>query len=298
MDIMTLFLAVIVILIFTVFALLAFLMRKTKKHREAIEQFEIEAVASLEKVEKDLEKQKEHWLDKAREDYQAKIEGFKEYVNGVEKISRTASEIKTHTNLMEMKERMVSKGLITPSEMKVVSNVFLPVLAANQAIQPAKIDHIVLMKTGIYIIDTVEIDGEILYGMTMEKAKEFSFVLDHLFRGGEKSGERTIVVEADHIGEIKMKPIDNPAVKVMQDVDLVKQALDTQVDYFSLTPILYFDPEAAQLRNFSEQSIPYVFNDKKTFEGFFASQLERGGSLHTEIELERIKKIIEQANLN
>ncbi|SFE65691.1 Nuclease-related domain-containing protein [Bacillus sp. OV194] len=296
MDI-NILLAVIVVLICIVLGVLLILKKKNKHYDEMFEEFQTEAVENFSKVEKELQQEKEELVDKLKEDYESKISDFKEYVRTVEKISKTASEVNTHNILTEIKKKLVLEGTIQPFELKILANVFVPMKKADGEILSIKIDHIILMKTGIYIIDTNEFHGDILFGITKEKTKQFSFILDHLFPSEENETEKTIVFvnKNNDSKELNVISVDDPSKQVMAGVNILNQLLEKHFHYSSIAPILYF--HANKLINHSQNKIPYVFDDKQTLYKFFVRQLDGYPTVYSIDELEEIKNIIENVSL-
>ncbi len=292
------FLGVILLLMCIIFGLLVFIKKKHVEYDELIDSFQTEAVASLSKVENDLLQEKEKVADKIKKSYEKKMNQYKRYIQTVEKLSRTTSEVSTHKMLTEIKKELVSDYTIKPSQMKILSNVFIPDKTINGEIIPIKIDHIVLMRTGIYIIDTNEYDGDVLYGITKGKAKELSLILDHLFPIEEKDTEKTVVMknEKDNLNGLNIIPVDDPVKQVMTGVSVIKQLLENHLGHFSVTPILYFDHHENNLINYSQSKTPYVIDDQETLYTFFLKQLEDGSPIHSEFELEKLKNLIESVD--
>ncbi|MGG1576267.1 nuclease-related domain-containing protein [Fictibacillus sp. NRS-1165] len=298
MDNKILLLTTIVVLIVIVLGVLLILKKKNKNYDQMFEEFQMEAVENLSKVEKDLKQEKEQLVNQVKEGYESKISDFKEYVRTVEKISRTTSEVNTHNILTEIKEKLVLEGTIQPFQMMILDNVFFPFKKANGEIGTTKIDHIVLMKTGIYIIDTNEFHGDILYGISKENTKQFSFILDNLFPSEDDETEKTIVFVNKNKDpkELNVISFDDPSKQVMSGVDNLNQLLEKHIQYNSITPILYF--HANKLINYSQNKIPYVFDDKQTLYKFFMRQLDGYNDVHSEDELEKMKNIIENVSIN
>jgi vacuolar-type H+-ATPase subunit H len=298
MDIKILLLTAITVLIFIIIGILSILKKKNKNFDKLFEEFQMEAVASLSNVEKDHKKEKEELVNKVKEGYESKISDLKEYVRTVEKISRTTSEVNTHNILTEIKQKLVLEGAINPFQMMILDNVFVPTRKPDGEILTTKIDHIVLMKTGIYIIDTNEFHGDVLYGITKENTKQFPFILDNLFPSEEDEAEKTIGFfnKNNDPKELNVIPIGDPSKQVMAGVDLLKQLLEKHIHYNFLTPILYF--HANKFLNYSQNKIPYVFDDKQTLYKFFVRQLDGYNDVYSEDELEKIKNIIENVQVH
>ncbi|ARI77989.1 hypothetical protein [Halobacillus mangrovi] len=281
-----------------VLGLLLVLLNKSKKHREELIEIETEAISDLDKVEQEYKQKDNERDEKIKEEYEAKISEFKTYVHNIEEISKNSTDIQIHTLLTDLKEKLVREGVIKPLEMMVLSNVFLPMKTEKSEMTPNKINHIVLMRTGIYIIDNNEFYGNILHGLTRGKAKEFSFLFDHLSTTEEKEAEKTIIFENNNVDQTGMNvySVKNPVSNLLGGVDYFKQLLRGQINDSAVTPILYFNHHDNSLINFSEMKAPYVFDDQAVLSKFFVRQLEKANTVYTEGELEKIKSTIENLN--
>ncbi|MGI8314399.1 hypothetical protein [Halobacillus mangrovi] len=279
-----------------VLGLLLVLLNKSKKHREELIEIETEAISDLDKVEQEFKQKDNERDEKIKEEYEAKISDFKTYVHSIEEISKNSVDIQIHTLLTNLKEKLVREGVIKPLEMMVLSNVFLPMKTTEGEMSLNKINHIVLMRTGIYIIDNNEFDGNVLHGLTRGKAKEFSFLLDHLSSTEEDETEKTIIFENNNADQTGMNvySVKNPVFNMMAGVDAFKQLLKGQVNDSSVIPILYFNHHNNSLINFSEMKTPYVFDDQAVLSKFFVRQLEKRNTVYSERELENLKIMIEK----
>ncbi len=290
-------LAAVLGLMVIILLLLLVINKKTKGFEAALDELEAEAAISMDKVENEFKSKEKELKKTIKDEYEVKIGSFKEYVSMVEKISRTSSEVKTHKILTDLKEKLVAAGTVKSPEMAVMSNVFLSLKNADEEMHTTKIDHLVLMRTGVYLIDTKEFDGNILYGATKEKAKEYSVILDNLFASDETETEKTIVIRKNSGGQagVSVTSIDNPAEQVMDAVDTMNQLLENRPK--EVVPIFYFDHHGNKFINYSEGESPFVFDNKETLSEFFVKQLEEGEKRYTEDDLVRIKNKIENATI-
>ncbi|WP_082235249.1 nuclease-related domain-containing protein [Halobacillus massiliensis] len=291
---------VIVVLVFIIIGLIVSIKNKLKHYDQMMSEFESEAVVSLTKVEKDFENEKEKLALKIENDYKAKLENFKTHVEKVEKISRTTSEVKTDMLLTNLKKNLITEGMIRPLQMYVLSNIFIPFKKNNGEIQPVKIDHILLMRTGIYIIDTSEYHGNVFYGITNDRAKEFSFILDDLFPLQEKDTEKTIVVSNKHVDQlgVNLNTAESPAKQLANGVEALSQLLAEHEDYKTVTPLLYFDLHGNRLINFSELKTPYVFADKQKLKDYFVREAKEENKIYSDEDLENIKYLITNGSIH
>ncbi|WP_028782431.1 hypothetical protein [Thalassobacillus devorans] len=290
---------VIIGLLLVVFGLMFFLFRNKKANKKMLRELEMEAVSTLDKVENEYKQKEEEQREQVKKDYEKKVDDFKAYVKDMEKISKTTSEIKTFHILRSLKEKLVSDGVLKPSEMRILPKVFLP-SKTDGGISAVKVGHIVLLKTGVYLIDTKEFHGNVLYGITKEKVQDFSFLLNDLFPAEEKEIEKTIVFDKSRADQTNLKVIgvENPARRVMDGVDHLQPIVEKHTMPNTITPILYVDHHGNQLINYSAASIPYVFDEQDALTKFLVKRLEECDPIYSEEELEKLEHSIENAGMD
>ncbi|SDZ86403.1 hypothetical protein SAMN05421743_101459 [Thalassobacillus cyri] len=290
---------IIIGLVLVVFGLMFFLYRNKKANEKMLRELEVEAVSTLDKVENEYKHREKEQREKVKKDYEKKVDDFKAYVHDMEKISRTTSEVKTYHILSNLKEKLVTDGKLKPSEMIILPKVFLPSKSEGD-ISAVKVGHIVLLKTGIYLIDTKEFYGNVLYGITKEKAKDFSFLLNDLFPPEQKETEKTIVFDNKQVNQtgLKVIAVENPAKRVMDGVDYLHPIAEKHTVPGTITPILFVDHHGNQFINHSNDSTPYVFDELETLTKFLVKHLEECDPIYTEEDLEKLRHSIENAGVD
>ncbi|MBM7554873.1 NERD domain-containing protein [Thalassobacillus pellis] len=288
---------VIIGLVLVVFVLMFFLYRINKANKKVLGELEVEAVSTINKVEEKYKHREKEQKEKAKKDYEKKVTEFKAYVHDMEKISKTTCEVNTYHILSSLKEKLVTEGTIKPSEMIILPKVFLPSNTQDD-ISAVKVGHIVLLKTGIYLIDTKAFQGNVFYGITKERAKDFSFILNDLFPMEEKEIEKTIVFDNRQETGLKVVAVENPAKRVMEGVDHLQPIAEKHTVHNPITPILFIDHHGNQLVNYSKTTTPYVFDDQEALTRFLVKRLEECDSIYTEDELEKLKHSIENAGMD
>ncbi|WP_408008984.1 nuclease-related domain-containing protein [Pseudalkalibacillus sp. A8] len=293
------FIAIILVLICVVIGLLFFVKKKHKDYDQMIEEYQMKATASIAEMENNLQQQKEEEVEKVKGGYETKIDEYKEYIQSIEKFSRNESEISTHIRLTEIKKKLVFQGTIKPLQMLILPNIFVPYKTEEGQIHSAKIDHLVVMNTGIYVIGTKYWQGNVLFGISKEKAKEFPFIHDNFFAPYEQETEKTIVYTHNdgNPNELKVRTITDSTRRVMTGARSIKELLEAHVGEARITPILYVNHGNNKLINYSQKEILPVFDKLDTLYDFFVEELENTEDLYSIAEIEEIKNFIENIHI-
>ncbi|MDM5336220.1 NERD domain-containing protein [Fictibacillus enclensis] len=180
-------------------------LKKIKREKiTEIEEMQLQTAATLEITEEKLLQEKNRELAKAAEEQVALRQLFEEkllqknnYINHLLRYKRDKGEILTHTFLGMVKEEFMEKGMLDYDDMIIMGNVFIPhaTNATMEGFNSRQIDHLILMRTGIFMIETKYWAGDVLHGISKRTAKEFSFILDKLFGDIKDTDERTIVIK-------------------------------------------------------------------------------------------------------
>ncbi|MFG6117677.1 hypothetical protein [Thalassobacillus sp. B23F22_16] len=284
-----------IVLAFVVVGLIIYHYFSAKSYKKMVAEVEHDAVTTLDEVEKDYAQKKEEHRKKVKEDYEQKVAAVKEYVKDMEKISRTASEMAIYTIVSELKDGLIREGRIQPSDMILLPNVYLPSPGDKKFV---KNELIVLMKSGIYLLGTNDLQGKVLYGMSQDKAKEVSFLFDDFFSSDDNKEEKTLVADNQQAEQhsLKVKSIENPASQVLDGMETIDNLLETNELDRRVLPIVYFT-HSNQVINYSKAYKPYVFDQKEKLAKFLVGQLKDGYPFYTEKDLKKLKEVLEHADM-
>ncbi|MCF6136114.1 nuclease-related domain-containing protein [Pseudalkalibacillus berkeleyi] len=294
------------ILLFSAFILLIcagvwlvyYLKKKHKEYDRLIDQYQKEAAISLAKTENQLKQENKEKLEEVKGDYEEQINDYKEYIDSVKRFSRDELEVNTYKTLLEIKNELVENDVIKPLQMMILPNVFIPYQSVDGDIQSTKIAHIVLLNKGIYIIDTKDWQGNILYGLTKEKAKEFSFIIDTFYPALHSEAEKTFVFEKNKQNELRALMHDEPTKNLNVATSKLNNLLKDQVENITINNLLYFAHPDHHLINFSTQEQLHLINDRNELYAFFIKEIQNKTNLYSVADLEKIKYIVEEADLN
>ncbi|GGC78378.1 chromosome segregation protein [Thalassobacillus devorans] len=286
------------VLAFVVLGLIIYHYFSAKSYKKMVAEVEREAVTTLDQVEKDYELKKEEDRKKVKEDYEQKIAAVNAYVKDMEKLSRTASEMEIYTIVSDLKDKLVNEGSIQPSDMILLPNVYLPLSGEDKDRKFVKNDLIVLMKSGIYLLGTNNLEGKVLYGMNQDKAKEVSFLLDDFFSTDDKKEEKTLVADNAQAEQhsLKVRSIEDPATQVLDGMETIHNQLQSNDLERRVLPIVYFT-HSNQVINYSKAYKPYVFDQKEKLAKFLVGQLKDGYPFYTEKDMKKLKAVLEHADM-
>ncbi|MBX9970742.1 NERD domain-containing protein [Priestia aryabhattai] len=293
------------------------LRKKQKKYSDELTKAQTEAAVSMaakEKVYKSEKKQvilqqEEYYnelIKKINQQHQLEMIKSNKYINSLEQFSRNRGEVLTHKILTALKANLILQGKIKEDEMIILGNIFVP-YTFNDEVRTRQIDHLILMTTGIYVIETKYWRGKILYGLTTEKAKDFAFLLTSLFSNIQKDQEQTLVFVKNQNNdaeesklEMKVLTYDNPGQQVTRTAIALKNYLEKHnKKYNFVTSILYFgypSDEENNVTDYSSKSNPKCFSNKENLCAYFEKQINERKSKYTSRDLTEIKKIIEDIN--
>ncbi|MGG0476209.1 nuclease-related domain-containing protein [Priestia aryabhattai] len=293
------------------------LRKKQKRYSDELTKAQTEAAVSIAAKEEVYEAEKKQVILQQEEYYnelikkinqQHQLEMIKsnKYIKSLEQFSRNRGEVLTHKILTALKANLIHQGKIKEDEMIILGNIFVP-YTFNDEVRTRQIDHLILMTTGIYIIETKYWRGKILYGLTTEKAKDFSFLLSSLFPNIQKDQEQTLVfvknqsndVEESKL-EMKVLTYDSPGQQVTRTAIALKNYLEKHNKKYNFaTSILYFgypSDEENNVTDYSSKSNPKCFSNKENLCAYFEKQINERKSKYTSSDLTEIKKVIEDIN--
>lgn len=293
------------------------LRKKQKRYSDELTKAQTEAAVSIAAKEKVYESEKKQMIlqqeeyyneliKKINQQHQLEIIKSNKYIKSLEQFSRNRGEVLTHKILTALKANLIHQGKIKEDEMIILGNIFVP-YTFNDEVRTRQIDHLILMTTGIYIIETKYWRGRILYGLTTEKAKDFAFLLNSLFPNIQKDQEQTLVfvknqnndVEESKL-EMKVLTYDNPGQQVTRTAIALKNYLEKHnKKYNFVTSILYFgypSDEENNVTDYSSKSNPKCFSNKENLCAYFEKQINERKSKYTSRDLTEINKVIEDIN--
>ncbi|MED1124350.1 nuclease-related domain-containing protein [Bacillus atrophaeus] len=247
---------------------------------------------------------KDQAFENLESQYKNTIEKKDQYIKALEKYKRNKGETLAHMILIEIKNNFVKSGAINEDEMIILGNVFIPTKFKDQY-DTRQIDHLVLLPTGIYVIETKHWIGKILHGYSKKAAGEYSFILEMMYPKLTENEEKTIVIRNDDIntreensrdGELKIVSYGDPAKQVLSAAMCLKEFLEQHDEKFNwVQAILYFgyrNDGLNEVVNFTTKKYPDVLTSETDLRSYFEKELVSKRKRYRQKDLKKIKDII------
>ncbi|WP_174612895.1 nuclease-related domain-containing protein [Virgibacillus ihumii] len=291
------------------------LRKKTdKREAKAFKRHQLEIAAAEEDFRSSYYDQESEWQDKMAEleQYYLKdiqtlnhhIGKLNKNITDIQRYSRNAGEIITHQILEQLKSDLVQEGIISGDEMYIVPNLYIP-YEENGNLKTRQIDHLVLLPTGVYVVETKYWQGKVVHGLTQENAGEFSFIADMMTSRNQSSGKKhTLVFVPDQEFDekkIQVKSYGDPAQQVMSTAYTLRDYIYQHFGRTNfITPIVYFgyssDKNTDGVIDLSDdQNVPRLIGETEIRQ-YFREQLHAEQKKHSKEVLQETKEGLESIN--
>jgi hypothetical protein len=285
------------------------LVRHEHEIAAAIEEFQGKQTMLEQQYEEErFQLEQQHYMEIER--LNGSIDQLNQYIYELQSYSRNIGEVKTHQTLHELKNRWIKEGKIEEADMLIIPNVFIP-FHSEYGLKTRKIDHLVLLPTGIYVVQTKYWKGKVIHGLNKENAGDFSFLLDLINeKSYVKSKEQSFVFVSSH--SVDEHDEFTPVIQVKAQGELIKQIKYTSqilCDFLSkkmgmkvdfITPVIYFGYQNGNQKTHGlidlsdDKSVVRLTNDKELC-AFFEAEWQKPVIYHT-ADLLEIKSLIEHVH--
>ena len=271
---------------------LAYLVKKEKlKQKELRNDYhqELEALKELQKASMETAAtQFDEQVMRMNESYQREMEKLIIENEEIRKNFRNQGEILTHQILENFKADLISKKIIPADEMIIMPNIFIPEGNGNAR----QIDHLVLLSTGLYVIETKDWTGHIVLGLTRMGSHKFSFLAELV----DSEKEESIVFNRDETGALKVITYENPICQIQQSAVSLSNYLEGKDIPTWINPLLFFNDDEKEVHDWSDHSIVKRLTNKEQLHQFFIHELTTKNRIYGAFQLNNIKHIIENAH--
>ncbi|MGE7866164.1 nuclease-related domain-containing protein [Bacillus paramycoides] len=228
---------------------------------------------------------------------------FQNVIADLREYAKNSAEVNTHETLHYMKRGFVEQGIILEDEFHIMPNVFMRSnkYRDKREINDNRIHHLILCKTGIYLIETKEWTGKLIHGLTRENAGIYSFMIDEIGKYQyEIEKEETFEFITDGTSlTLQVRNEGNPVYKAKKLAQTVYNYLEgIQVDIVKekVKPVVYFENESGkEVIDLSNEKLPRL-KDREQIVTFFRNEILTGKVIYTAQELQKIRDIIGQMN--
>lgn len=305
------------IIIILVLVILFYFIYKKKKdsYNQEVKNLKLQIITSLEEANDahrkylnetvlQLEAASEEKLDAQEQKYLEDINEKDKYINNLYKMSMSRGEILTYQLLREIKLQLILENIIDETEMVIMNNIFIPYLD-NQQKTVRQIDHLILLPTGVFIIETKHWKDIIIHGLTKESLGRHAALFEALFPNEPGNVEKTFVIESKNKlspsqREIKLFNQKNPALEIKKTSQILTSYFKERLNFDQLIkPIVYFnysESEQNYVINYSELKEVPIITERDAISHYFKDQLTSQPRVFEVEEMLQIKSIIDEFN--
>lgn len=226
------------------------------------------------------------------------IHMFQKLIANLREYTKNGAEMNTYETLHYMKRGFIEQGIILDAEIQIMPNVFIK---NNSEINDNRIHHLILCKTGIYLLETKEWEEKLIHGLTKENAGIYSFMIDEMGKyQQEVEKEETLeyIVGKDS-STIQVKNEGNPVYKAKKLSQILYNCLkEMQANSIKekVKPVVYFYNEnGKEIIDLSSEETPRLKN-REQIVTFFRNEILAEKVVYTVQELEQIREMISRMN--
>ncbi|AVP37364.1 NERD domain-containing protein [Staphylococcus felis] len=233
---------------------------------------------------------------KHKQEYESMLSSKNREIDALKLFSKNHSEYVTDMRLLGIRERLVDEKRIRPEDMHILANIFLP---ANNLEDITRISHLVLTRTGLYIIDSEVLKGHVYQGVSQQQFSD-NPMMAQVFAtlNLDKTVPQTIVLDEDdtdqHRLSIKdyterLSYIENLATKLQRELNLK----------YTPATILYFNPKNdgdVTISNYANHSSTKVLVGPEQLNEYFNKFVFHGRIQYDVDALQQIMDEIESFN--
>ena len=290
--------AIVVAVICLILFLVALKSKNNMKHK-ANEEYNLKEQQLKSSHEEALEKERienKKQVTKQKEEFEATVNGKEREIDALKLFSKNKSEYVTDMRLIGIRDRLVKEKRIRREDMHIMANIFLP---SNEFNNIQRISHLVLTRTGLYIIDSQLLKGHVYNGISGAQFQELP-MLKQVFDTLDLNTQapQTLVLDQHEDNHSKLSFINYSD----QLSAIEKLATDLQTELglkYTPTSILYFNPKHDKdvtISNYAQSSSVKVLVGPEQLDEFFNKFVFHGRIQYNVDELQNIMDKIESFN--
>ncbi|MDU6961700.1 MAG: NERD domain-containing protein [Staphylococcus sp.] len=290
--------AIIIAIICFILFLVALKSKNNMKHKEN-EEYNLKEQQLKSSHEEALEKERienKKQVTKQKEEFEVTVNGKEREIDALKLFSKNKSEYVTDMRLIGIRDRLVKEKRIRREDMHIMANIFLP---SNEFNNIQRISHLVLTRTGLYIIDSQLLKGHVYNGISGAQFQELP-MLKQVFDTLDLNTQapQTLVLDQHEDNHSKLSFINYSD----QLSAIEKLATDLQTELglkYTPTSILYFNPKHDKdvtISNYAQSSSVKVLVGPEQLDEFFNKFVFHGRIQYNVDELQNIMDKIESFN--
>ncbi|AQL56528.1 nuclease-related domain-containing protein [Abyssicoccus albus] len=226
--------------------------------------------------------------------YDAIVDDQSSQISSLKQFTYGKSQYLTDITLLSFRDKLIDQERIRPEDMHVLANVLIP---SKNYKQTKQVDHVILTRTGIYIVDSNYFSGHVYHGMNEQQFDQFPFlegVYDAL--GYDHKDEYSFIVEPKDNGEVVMHPLDHQIQDLKVTAEKIRNILKLQ---YPVKTIMFYNEQETKRNvsiNYSTDKDVIVLMGKPELEEYFEKHVFHGRFEYTVEELEQIKQQLLEMN--
>lgn len=250
------------------------------EHKEALEK------ARIEKKKSDT---------RHKEQYDSMLSSKNREIDALKLFSKNDSEYITDMRLLGIRERLVKEKRIRPEDMHIMANIFMP---TNTLEDITRISHLVLTRTGLYIIDSELLKGHVYQGVSQNQFKD-NPMMEHVFKTLNLDGQSPQTIVLDQNEERQALSVVDYTSQ-LESIEKLATTLQQKLNLkYAPTAILYFNPRHdgdITISNYASQSGTKVLVGPAQLDEFFNKFVFHGRIQYGVNDLQAIMDEIESFN--
>lgn len=290
--------AIIIAIICFILFLVALKSKNNMKHK-ANEEYNLKEQQLKSSHEEALEKERienKKQVTKQKEEFEVTVNGKEREIDALKLFSKNKSEYVTDMRLIGIRDRLVKEKRIRREDMHIMANIFLP---SNEFNNIQRISHLVLTRTGLYIIDSQLLKGHVYNGISGAQFQELP-MLKQVFDTLDLNTQapQTLVLDQHEDNHSKLSFINYS--DQLSAIENLATDLQTELGLkYKPTSILYFNPKHDKdvtISNYSQSSSVKVLVGPEQLDEFFNKFVFHGRIQYNVDELQNIMDKIESFN--
>ena len=197
--------------------------------------------------------------------------------------------------LIGIRDRLVKEKRIRPEDMHIMANIFLP---SNEFNDIERISHLVLTRTGLYIIDSQLLKGHVYQGISDKQFNELP-MMEHVFSTLDLDAKSPQTLVLDQNEDKSSLSFINYSDR-LTSIEKLASDLQTQLGAkYTPTAILYFNPKHdgdVTISNYAQSSSVKVLVGPDQLDEFFNKFVFHGRIQYNVDELQNVMDKIESFN--
>ncbi|BGE82108.1 NERD domain-containing protein [Staphylococcus petrasii] len=290
--------AAIVVAIICLILFLVTLKSKNNIKQKTKEEYSLKEKQMLESHEEALEKERienKKQVTRQKEDFDATISGKNREIDALKLFSKNTSEYVTDMRLIGIRDRLVNEKRIRREDMHIMANIFLP---SNEFNDIQRISHLVLTRTGLYIIDSQLLKGHVYNGISGNQFQELP-MMEQVFNTLDLDAKAPQTLVLDQNDDESSLSFVNYSDQ-LEAIEKLATDLQTQLGTkYTPTAIMYFNPKRdgdVTISNYAQSSSVKVLVGPEQLDEFFNKFVFHGRIQFNVEELQSIMDKIETFN--